>query len=59
MIDQYLRPYHVKPPPKNPALKYITDLLNKLRQSYFYFWGACAYQRHLIIISGIKPDTSG
>jgi hypothetical protein len=37
LIDEYLRPEHVKPPPKKPQFNYIIDLFTKWYQSYFYF----------------------
>lgn len=37
LIDEHLRPEHVKPPPKQPQFNYITDIFTKWYQSYFYF----------------------
>ena len=37
LINDHLRPEHVKPPPKKPQFNYITDLFTKWYQSYFYF----------------------
>ncbi len=37
LIDEHLRPEHVKPPAKKPQFNYITDLFTKWYQSYFYF----------------------
>jgi hypothetical protein len=37
LIDDHLRPEHVKPPPKKPQFNYITDLFTRWYQSYFYF----------------------
>jgi hypothetical protein len=37
LIDEHLRPEHVKPPPREPQFNYITDLFTKWYQSYFYF----------------------
>jgi len=37
LIDEYLKPTHVKPPPRNPQFNYITDIFTKWHGSYFYF----------------------
>jgi len=37
LIDDHLRPAHVKPPPKKTQFNYVTDLFTKWYQSYFYF----------------------
>ncbi|MFC1833217.1 hypothetical protein ACFL2Q_00615 [Thermodesulfobacteriota bacterium] len=37
LIEEHLRPEHVKPPPKTPQFNYIIDLATKWYQSYFYF----------------------
>ena len=37
LIDEHLRPEHVKPPAKQPQFNYISDLFTKWYQSYFYF----------------------
>ena len=37
LIDDHLRPAHLKPPQKQPQFNYITDLFTKWYQSYFYF----------------------
>lgn len=37
LIEDYLTPVHVKPPPKNPKFNYITELFTRWYQSYFYF----------------------
>lgn len=37
LIAEHLKPSHVKPPPKNPDINYITELFTRWYQSYFYF----------------------
>jgi len=37
LIDDHLRPAHVKPPPQKTQFNYVTDLFTKWYQSYFYF----------------------
>lgn len=37
LIDEYLKPEHIKPPPKNPDFNYITDIFTKWHGSQFYF----------------------
>lgn len=37
LLDEHLKPQHVKPPLKNTELNYITDLSTLWHQSYFYF----------------------
>jgi hypothetical protein len=37
LIDDHLKPAHIKPPPKQPEFNYIIDLFAKWYQSYFYF----------------------
>jgi len=37
LLDDHLRPAHMKSPPKKPQFNYITDLFTKWYQSYFYF----------------------
>jgi hypothetical protein len=37
LIDDHLKPAHVKPPPKNPEFNYLTELFTRWYQSYFYF----------------------
>jgi hypothetical protein len=37
LINGYLKPAHVQPPPKNPQFNYIVDIYSKWYQSYFYF----------------------
>jgi hypothetical protein len=37
LIDQQLKPTHIKPPPKKPSHNYLIDIFAKWHQSYFYF----------------------
>ncbi len=37
LIDEHLKPTHVKPPPKDPEFNYVTELFTRWYQSYFYF----------------------
>ena len=37
LIEEYIRPEHVKPPPKNPRFNYIEDIFTKWRGRHFYF----------------------
>jgi hypothetical protein len=37
LIDDHLKPLHVKSPPKNPEFNYVTELFTRWYQSYFYF----------------------
>ena len=37
LIEEYIRPKHVKPPPRNPRFNYIEDVFTKWRGRYFYF----------------------
>jgi hypothetical protein len=37
LIDDHLKPLHIKPPPKNPEFNYATELFTRWYQSYFYF----------------------
>jgi len=37
LINERLKPNHVKPPPKNPQFNYLIDIFTKWYQSYFYF----------------------
>jgi hypothetical protein len=37
LIEEYIRPEHVKPPPKNPRFNYIEDIFTKWQGRHFYF----------------------
>ena len=37
LVEQVLKPQHIKPPPDEPRFNYIIDLWAKWHQSYFYF----------------------
>lgn len=37
LIDEHLKPEHVKPPREQPRFNYITDLFTRWYQNYFYF----------------------
>jgi len=37
LVEEYIRPKHVKPAPKNPRFNYIEDIFTKWRGRYFYF----------------------
>jgi hypothetical protein len=37
LIEDRIRPEHVKPPPKNPSFNYIENVFTKCRGRYFYF----------------------
>ena len=36
LIEEHIRPTHVKPPPKNPEFNYIEDIFTKWHGRYFY-----------------------
>lgn len=38
LVEQILKPEHVKPPPAEPGFNYIVDIKNKWYRSYFYFY---------------------
>lgn len=37
LIDTFLKPTYVQPPPENPQFNYITNISAKWWRSYFYF----------------------
>ena len=37
LVNDILKPEHVKPPPKNAKWNYIVDLYTKWHRNYFYF----------------------
>ena len=37
LVNAFLKPEHVKPPPKNAKWNYIVDLYTKWHSNYFYF----------------------
>ncbi|MBM4340660.1 MAG: hypothetical protein FJ110_14095 [Deltaproteobacteria bacterium] len=37
LVNDILKPEHVKPPPKNSKWNYIVDLYTKWHRNYFYF----------------------
>jgi hypothetical protein len=37
LIEEYLKPQHIKPPPKTDDFNYLIDLFTKWRGRYFYF----------------------
>jgi hypothetical protein len=37
LVEEYIRPEHVKPPPEKPRFNYIEDIFTKWRGHYFYF----------------------
>jgi len=37
LIEEHLKPAHVKPPRKNSEFNYVTELFTRWHQSYFYF----------------------
>ncbi len=37
LIDQHLKPTHIKPPPNKADYNYLTELYTKWRGTYFYF----------------------
>ncbi len=37
LIEDHIRPRHVKPPPRNAEFNYIEDVFTKWRGRYFYF----------------------
>jgi len=37
LIEEHIRPEHVKPPPKNPRFNYVEDIFTKWHGRYFYF----------------------
>lgn len=41
LVETFLKPAHIKAPPKNQDINYIIDIWTKWHQSYFYF--VCTY----------------
>jgi hypothetical protein len=37
LVEEHIRPEHVKPPPKKPKFNYIEDIFTKWRGRCFYF----------------------
>ncbi len=37
LVEEHIRPEHVKPAPMNPRFNYIEDIFTKWRGRYFYF----------------------
>jgi hypothetical protein len=37
LVEQYLKPAHVPPPPKNAQYNYLIDITTRWRGRYFYF----------------------
>lgn len=37
LVEEHIRPEHVKPPPENPRFNYIDDIFTKWHGRYFYF----------------------
>ncbi len=37
LIDNVLKPKHIKPPPEDNDFNYIVDIFSKWHRSYFYF----------------------
>ena len=37
LVEEHIRPGHVKPPPKNSEFNYIEDIFTKWHGRYFYF----------------------
>lgn len=37
MVESFLKPTYIKPPPKDKDFNYIIDILTKWYRSYFYF----------------------
>jgi hypothetical protein len=37
LIESYLKPHYIKPPPENPQFGYIIDIYGKWVHQYFYF----------------------
>ena len=42
IVESFLKPEHVKPPPTEPRFNYITDIFTKWRGRFFYFIGKYA-----------------
>jgi len=42
LVEESLKPEHVKPPPKNPKFNYIVDIYTKWRGRFFCFLGKYA-----------------
>ena len=42
LINDILKPEHIKPPPKNAKWNYIVDLYTKWHRNYSYFCAKCA-----------------
>src|SRR5574341_400434 len=37
LVESFLKPNHIKPPPKDESFSYIVDIYAKWYRSYFYF----------------------
>jgi hypothetical protein len=37
LVEKFLKPHFIKPPPKNWRWNYITDIFTKWHRSFFYF----------------------
>ena len=37
LVEEFLKPQFIKPPPKNWRWNYITDIFTKWHRSFFYF----------------------
>jgi hypothetical protein len=37
LVEEVLKPQHIKPPPKKQRFNYLVDIYTKWHQSYFYF----------------------
>jgi hypothetical protein len=37
LINEHLKPLHVKQPPENPEFNYVTEIFTRWYQSFFYF----------------------
>jgi hypothetical protein len=42
LIDEHLKPAHIKPPPKEADFNYLVDLFAKWHGRYFYFYATYA-----------------
>ena len=37
LVEDYLKPKHVEPPPKEPQFNYVVDIFTRWRGCFFYF----------------------
>ncbi len=56
LIETFLKPTYVKPPPENPQFNYITDITAKWWRNYFYFYAVYAVRGPNAIAPRLNPN---